>query len=205
MDNNASYISSDELNNLQKNKYISNQEGDSFQNNIDNRIKNIIDNTYIPLLVDENNKKIKELAENVTNLEKEISLKKDEIEKLRNRIFEALGVFVALITFISANVTALANIKSISIAVIFMFSFLICIFLFLYILHIVINNKSKDEIIRTCLWILLICFAASFLTFTVEKEIKKNDYLNKIREEIKNQICTLECPPKQPILTNIQR
>lgn len=201
MDNNDNYISSDYLNNLYENKSISSQEWDSSRN----RKYSLLDNSYISLILEENDRKIRDLTENVTKLEKQISLKKDEIEKLRNRIFEALGIFVAFITFISANVTAFANIKSISIAVIFMFSFLICIFLFLYILHIVINNKSKDEIIRTCLWILLICFAASFLIFTVEKEIKKNDYLNKIREEIKNQICTLECPPKQPILTNIQR
>lgn len=201
MDNNDNYISSDYLNNLYENKSISSQEWDSSRN----RKYSLLDNSYISLILEENDRKIRDLTENVTKLEKQISLKKDEIEKLRNRIFEALGIFVAFITFISANVTAFANIKSISIAVIFMFSFLICIFLFLYILHLIINDRSKDNIIYTCCWILLIGMALTFLVVSVEKDINKNNYLSEIKEEIKNQICTFECPPKQPILTNMSK
>ena len=71
---------------------------------------------------------------------------KAEIEKNRIRVIEAIGIFVALITFISTNITIFSHITSLSAALYFMITMSIVILLFLSAFLIFVNKPTLSPI-----------------------------------------------------------
>lgn len=90
-------------------------------------------------------------------LKKEVQETKDESKNLKQKIIEGLGLFVAFITFVSANVTVFSKIENISIAVFFMELMLLCMLIFVYAFCLIIeskNTKMHERVRSLIYWVI---------------------------------------------------
>ena len=87
--------------------------------------------------------KLSEVNTAATNLKKTVAEQKNEYSELKQKIIEGLGLFVAFITFVSANVTVFSKVEHVSIAILFMGLMLLCMLCFLYAFFLVVDSKSK--------------------------------------------------------------
>lgn len=78
------------------------------------------------------------------DLDEKLKTQKDEYNAFKQKIIEGLGLFVAFITFVSANVTVFSRVEHVSIAILFMGLMLLCMLTFLYAFFIILEPRSTN-------------------------------------------------------------
>lgn len=107
-------------------------------------------------------------------LKKEVQETKDESKNLKQKIIEGLGLFVAFITFVSANVTVFSKIEHISIAVFFMELMLLCMLIFVYAFCLIMESKNAKmhERVRNLVWWVIVGVIVSYIgMWVLEKNL----------------------------------
>ncbi len=111
---------------------------------------------------------------NANNLTEKVKEQQHDYSELRQKIIEWLGLFVAFITFVSANVTVFSRVEHVSMAILFMGLMLLCMLCFLYAFFIVMEPKSKmikDGLLPVIKNVALIVAVTCLVFWIFEKEL----------------------------------
>jgi hypothetical protein len=104
------------------------------------------------------------------------------------KLIEALGIFVALFTFVSINIQIFSRITSINNAFIFVVLMFLCLSGFVYILHLFLTDQK-------CVWrffLVILALGSTFIlifSFTADRAklmIEENSEFTKIEKRIKS-------------------
>jgi hypothetical protein len=113
---------------------------------------------------------------------------KQDIKNIQIPIIEALGIFVALFTFVSVNIQIFSRITSINNAFIFVVLMFLCLCGFVYILHLFLTDQK-------CAWrffLVMLTLGSTFIlifSFTADRAklmIEENSEFTKIEKGIKS-------------------
>ncbi|MGB2579620.1 hypothetical protein AAIR98_001539 [Elusimicrobium simillimum] len=142
--------------------------------------------------VDQLSGKITETNNKINDLSGTLFKTKREIVKFRSSTIQGLGIFVAFITFISANVTIFPKVTSVTQGIVFMFLMLCAMIIFLYFLGLVLHRKTM--VLKTKSIIILILVAAGVGTvgalafFFLEKKFVNTFETSKLEELVKERV-----------------
>lgn len=117
--------------------------------------------------------KLTDINTNANTLKNKVKEQQHEYSELRQKIIEGLGLFVAFITFVSANVTVFSRVEHVSMAILFMGLMLLCMLCFLYAFFIVMEPKSKmikDGLLPVIKNVALIVVGTCLIFWVFEKE-----------------------------------
>lgn len=118
--------------------------------------------------------KVTDVTESANALKDKVNAQQHEYSELRQKIIEGLGLFVAFITFVSANVTVFSRVEHVSMAILFMGLMLLCMLCFLYAFFIVMEPKSKmikDGLLPVIKKVALIVVGTCLVFWLCEKKL----------------------------------
>ncbi len=123
-------------------------------------------------------------------IEKEI---KKESQKLQIRYTEALGIFVALFTFVSVSIQVFDNVYSTRMAILFITLIAICLSTFVYFLHFVLELSYKEKPIKSyILFGLSIVASVVIVVFFLFPTIDQESYQASEIKKLFNRVEILE-------------
>lgn len=144
--------------------------------------------------IDESNKKIEEIKIKIRNFNGKIIKTEEKIEKGKIDTVSLLGIFVAIISIIYANISVAVS-DTLSSVIITNVSTVACIFFLLAYVEVFIKNQNEKNKLRSYGWSLIAIIALVINIWFYKKiQYDKNNFIKYMENiyELKNKKTTLE-------------